>query len=58
MLVSSFYDIGGRMPLLQIFHPGNCAGLLIRENFQPGYRDLGYRASLPSQMNLGPILQK
>ena len=46
-------------------HPGNRAEMLIRQNFQPAYRDLGWknqdlgkRASPPSHMNALKILQR
>ena len=39
-------------------HPGNRAEVLIRQHFQPAYRDLGKRASPPSHMNALKILQR
>ena len=39
-------------------HPGNRAEVLIRQNFQPAYRDLGKRAGPPSHMNALKILQR
>ena len=47
------------------FHPGDRAGVFIREHFQPGYRDLGRknqnlgnRASSLSHMNTSKFLQR
>ena len=47
------------------FHPGNRAEVFIWQNFQPAYRDsgwknrdLGNRASPPSHMNTSKILQR
>ena len=40
------------------FHPGNRDEVSIGQNFQPAYRDLRNRASLPSHMNTSKILQR
>ena len=39
-------------------HPGNRDEVFIWQNFQPAYRDLGNRASLPSDMNTSKSLQR
>ena len=39
-------------------HPGNRDEVFIWQNFQPAYRDLGNRASLPSHMITSKILQR
>ena len=39
-------------------HPGNRDEVFIWQNFQPAYRDLGNRVSLPSHMNTSKILQR
>ena len=40
------------------FHPGNLSEVFIWQNFQPAYRDLENRASLPSHINASNILQR
>ena len=40
------------------FRPGSRAGMFIWENFHPGYRDLGNRASPASHMNISIFLQR
>ena len=37
-------------PIHPAIHPGNRAEVLIRQNFQPAYRDLGNGASPPSHI--------
>ena len=39
-------------------HPGNRDEVFIWQNFQPVYRDLGWKNSRPSHMNTLKILQK
>ena len=41
-----------------MFRPGHRAGVFIWENVHPGYRDLGNRASLASQINTSIFLQR
>ena len=43
---------------LKEFRPGHWAGVFIWENFLPGYRDLGKRASPASLMNKSIFLQR
>ena len=43
---------------LKIFVPVIRAGVFIWENFHPGYRDLGNRASPASHMNTSKILRR
>ena len=44
--------------LWKMFRPGHQAGVLIWENFHPGYRDLGNRASPAPHMNTSIFLQR
>ena len=44
--------------LSKIFRPGHRAGVFIWENFNPGYRDLGNRASPAPHINTSIFLQR
>ena len=44
--------------LFKKFRPGHWAGVVIWENFHPGYRDLGNRASPASHTNTSIFLQR
>ena len=44
--------------LFKKFRPGHRAGVFRWENFHPGYRDLGNRASPVSHMNVSIFLQR
>ena len=44
--------------LSKMFRPGHRAGVFIWENFHPGYRDLGNRASPASHINTSMFLQR
>ena len=55
-----FWPLSGESEaiLSKMFRPGHWAGVLIWENFHPGYRDLGNRASPASHMNTSIFLQR
>ena len=44
--------------LFKRFRPGHRAGVFIWQNFRPGCRDLGNRASPAAQMNTSIFLQR
>ena len=55
-----FWPLSGESEaiLSKMFRPGHRAGVFIWDNFHPGYRDLGNRASPASHMNTSIFLQR